>query len=152
MMMQLPATDKGIQTLEYAKTVEIAAPADVVFESILLQVGPENQLPDGTPMPMKIEAWPGGRWFRDLGDNKGHLWGFVQVIKPPLLLELNGPLFMSYPGVSHIQYRVVTDRNKSVLKFLHRAMGLIPPDHKEGVVEGWNHILKRIAEAAEKKA
>ena len=24
---------------------------------------------------MKLEAWPGGRWFRDLGDGNGHLWG-----------------------------------------------------------------------------
>ncbi len=32
-------------------------------------------------MPMKLEAWPGGRWFRDLGDGNGHLWGHVQAIK-----------------------------------------------------------------------
>ena len=41
---------------------------------------------------MKIEPWPGGRWYRDLGNNAGHLWGHVQVIKPPTLLEICGPL------------------------------------------------------------
>ena len=48
--------------------------------------------------PMVIEPWPGGRWYRDLGNNAGHLWGHVQVIKPPTLLELCGPMFMSFPA------------------------------------------------------
>jgi hypothetical protein len=48
-------------------------------------------------MPMKIEPWPGGRWYRDLGDNDGHLWRHVQAIKQPTLLEIYGPLMMSYP-------------------------------------------------------
>ena len=26
------------------------------------------------PIPMILEAWPGGRWYRDLGDNNGHFW------------------------------------------------------------------------------
>jgi hypothetical protein len=38
-------------------------------------------------MPLKIEPWPGGRWYRDLGDNNGHLWGHVQASKRPRLLE-----------------------------------------------------------------
>ena len=50
---------------------------------------------------MKIEAWPGGRWFRALGNNTGHLWDHVQSIKPPKLLEIHGPLFMSTPAISH---------------------------------------------------
>ncbi len=48
-------------------------------------------------MPMKIEPWPGGRWYRDLGDNNGHFWGHVQAIKRPTLLEITGPLLASYP-------------------------------------------------------
>ena len=57
-------------------------------------------------MPMKIEPWPGGRWYRDLGDGNGHFWGNVQAIKRPTLLEITGPLFMSYPVVSNVQYRL----------------------------------------------
>ena len=63
-------------------------------------MGPDNETPDGKPMPMKIEPWPGGRWYRDLGDDNGHLWGHVQAIKRPTLLEITGPLFMSYPASS----------------------------------------------------
>ena len=65
---------------------------------MLDQLGPEGQMPGGKPFPMKIEPWPGGRWYRDLGNNSGHLWGHVQVIKPPTLLEICGPLMMSYPA------------------------------------------------------
>ena len=50
-------------------------------------------------MPMMLEAWPGGRWFRDLGNGNGHLWGHVQAIKAPTLLEITGPLMMSFAVV-----------------------------------------------------
>ena len=96
--MATSLSEQVIQTLEVLKDEEIAAPIDIVFETILEQIGPYNETPDGTPLPMKIEPWPGGRWFRDLGNNTGHLWGHVQAIKPPTLIEIYGPLFMSYSG------------------------------------------------------
>ena len=76
-------------------------------------------------MPMKLEAWPGGRWFRDLGNNTGHFWGVVHAIKPPSLLEICGPLFMSTPAVSNIQYRLTEENGVTRLRFVHRAMGWI---------------------------
>jgi hypothetical protein len=150
------APEPTIQTLEIVKVEEIAAPPEIVFESILATIGPESELPDGTPFPMTIEPWPGGRWYRDLGDNTGHLWAHVQVIKPPMLLELSGPLFMSYPAISHVQYRVKTEGTgasaRSRLTIKHTAMGLIPPDHASGVHEGWEAELKAIRKRAEEKA
>ena len=65
---------------------------------------------------MKLEAWVGGRWFRDLGDNAGHLWGHVQVIKPPKLLEIVGPMMMSFPVASHVQYRLTEQPGGTLLK------------------------------------
>lgn len=109
-------------------------------------------MPDGTPFPMKLEPWPGGRLYRDLGNNTGHLWGHVQVIKPPTLLELCGPLFMSYPAANSVQYRLIAEGNSTRLKFTHRGLGLITAEHREGVVEGWAHALKRIREIAESRA
>src|SRR5215813_1890737 len=98
--------ESALKFLNIRKEIDIDAPIKVAFAAMLEQLGPENANPYG-PMPMKLEAWPGGRWFRDLGSNTGHLWGHVQVIKPPTLLEICGPLFMSYPVASHIQYRLV---------------------------------------------
>src|SRR5215831_7733728 len=57
-------------------------------------------------MPMLLEPWPGGRWFRDLGDGNGHLWGHVQAIKRPTPLEIAGPLMMSFAVASNVQYRL----------------------------------------------
>ncbi len=84
-------------------------------------------------MPMKLEAWPGGRWLRDLGDNNGHFWGHVQAIKRPTLLEISGPLFMSYAAVSNVQYRLSEANGGTLITFHHKAMGAIQDDHREGV-------------------
>lgn len=143
--------EQVIQTLEVVKDEEIAAPIDIVFETILEQMGPYNETRDGTSLSMKLEAWPGGRWYRDLGNNTGHFWGHVQAIKPPTLLEICGPLFMSYPATSNVQYRLTEENGVTRLQFSHRAMGLISPDHREGVGEGWGNILTRIREAAERR-
>jgi len=35
--------------------------------------------------------------------------------------------------------------------FLHRAVGLILPEHRDGMPEGWKYWLARIRELAERK-
>lgn len=136
--------------LNIQKQIDIDAPLAVAFEAMLEQLGPANETPHG-PMPMKLEAWPGGRWFRDLGKNAGHLWGHVQVIKPPTLLEITGPLFMSYAAISHVQYRLTEHGGKTRLALVHRAIGEIAPEHREGVNQGWQHMLNVVKKIAEKK-
>ena len=149
--MQTSTSEQAIQTLEVTKEEEIAAPIEVVFETLLEQLGPLNETGPGSPLLMTLEAWPGGRWYRDLGDNTGHLWGHVQVIKPPALLEICGPLFMSYPAISHLRIRLTAEGGATRLKFAHRAIGLITADHREGVSKGWSHILTRVRESAERR-
>lgn len=102
-------------------------------------------------MPMHLEAWPGGRWFRDLGNNTGHFWGTVQAIKAPSLLEISGPLFMSTPAVSNLQYRLTEENGLTRIRFVHRAMGWIGEGDR-GVDVGWTDLLTRIRTAAEKRA
>jgi uncharacterized protein YndB with AHSA1/START domain len=141
--------EQAVQTFEIVKEEEIAAPIDIVFETILEQMGPLNSTPE-KPMPMVLEAWPGGRWFRDLGNGAGHFWGVVQAIKPPALLEIHGPLFMSTPAVSNLQYRLSEENGVTRLRFVHRAMGWIG-DGDRGVDAGWTQLLTRIREAASKR-
>ncbi|MCE9545369.1 MAG: SRPBCC domain-containing protein [Planctomycetia bacterium] len=147
-----PSTDQSFKTMEVLKTVDIAAPIEIAFEAILEELGPDAQLMDGTAYPFKLEAWTGGRWYRDLGNNAGHLWGYVQVIKPPTLLEIWGPLMMSYPAINHIQYRLTAEGSGTRLAFTHRGMGLILPQHSDGMPEGWGHWAGRIQQRAERKA
>jgi hypothetical protein len=146
------APDPTIQTLHVLKEITIDAPVEVVWESILEEVGPGGTHEDGSSMPMKLEAWPGGRWYRDLGNNAGHLWGHVQVIKPPKLLELCGPMFMSYPVASHVQYRLAAENGKTLLKLTHRAFGLIDPEHARNVNVGWGEVIESIVKIAKRRA
>ena len=135
--------------LHIEQQIDIDAPLAMAFAAMLEQLGPANSSPHG-PMPMTLEAWPGGRWFRDLGNNAGHFWGHVQVIKPPTLLEVTGPLFMSYPAVSHVQYRLGLQGQGTRLTLVHRALGEIAADHREGVKAGWGHMLAGMKALAEK--
>jgi uncharacterized protein YndB with AHSA1/START domain len=150
--MSTDLTAKPYETVEIKKELDIAAPIEIAFEAMLDELGPDAQMGDGTPMPFKLEAWPGGRWFRDLGKSSGHLWGHVQVIKPPTLLEICGPLMMSYPAMNHIQYRFTAQGNGTRLTFLHRGMGLITPQHRDGMPQGWGHWAEKIRDRAERKA
>ena len=145
-------SEQAIETVEIQKTVDIDAPIEFAFEALLDELGPDAQHGDGTPMPLKLEPWPGGRWFRDLGNNSGHLWGHVQVIKPPKLVEICGPMMMSYPAVNHIQYRLTAQGNGTRLAFVHRGMGQITPEHRDGMPKGWGIWLDRIRQTAERKA
>ena len=148
--MSISPTIPGIESLSVVITREmhIKASLETTFESLLEQLGPENETPEHK-MPMKLEAWPGGRWYRDLGDNNGHLWGHVQAIKRPTLLEITGPLFMSYAVANNLQYRLSEERGGTLLTFHHKAFGIIPEDHRRGMNEGWGHILSRIVARAE---
>ncbi len=136
-------------TLNITQEIQIRAPLDVTFAALLEQLGPHNEVEDGKPMPMKIEPWPGGRWYRDLGDGNGHFWGHVQAIKRPTLLEISGPLFMSYPVVSNVQYRLTEADGGTLIQFHHTALGLIQEDHRQGVSSGWSHIHERVRKQAE---
>jgi hypothetical protein len=137
-------------SLKVNQEIRVRASLEATFAALLEELGPASQLPDGTPMPMKIEPWPGGRWFRDLGNNSGHFWGTVQAIKQPTLLEINGPLFMSYPAVNNVQYRLSQEGDETVIKFCHAGFGLISDDHRKGVTTGWNSIHERVRKNAEK--
>ena len=138
-------------TLSVTEEIHVRAPLEATFAALLEQLGPFNAVADDKPMPMKIEPWPGGRWYRDLGDGNGHFWGVVQAIKRPTLLEISGPLFMSYPVVSNVQYRLSQVDGGTLIQFRHAALGLIQDDHRKGVTQGWGYMnagVRKRAEAA----
>jgi len=137
-------------TLKVVEEIHVRASIEKTFEALLEQLGPLNEVPEKGPMPMKLEAWPGGRWYRDLGAGDGHYWATVQAIKRPTLLEFYGPLFMSYPVSSNLQYRLSEEPGGTLIQFRHVALGLIDEDHRKGVVKGWSSIHARVKAAAER--
>ncbi|HTW57350.1 MAG TPA: SRPBCC domain-containing protein [Terriglobales bacterium] len=145
-------TELEALTINITQEIHVRAPLAVTFETLLEQLGPENERPDGVRMNMKIEPWPGGRWYRDLGDNNGHFWAVVQAIKRPTLLELHGPLFMSYAAISNLQYRLSEKDGGTLIRFHHKAFGFIDDEHRKGVSSGWTHTHEKIRKQAESRA
>jgi len=134
--------------LDLQQNVEIKAAIGEVYRQTLYRLGEGNMNAEGQPMQMVLEPWAGGRWFRDRGNGVTHLWGHVQVVKAPVLLELSGPMFMSYPVINHIELKLEEIAGGTKLSLRHRAFGFIDPEHRKGVHGGWANILKQIANDA----
>ncbi len=143
-------TQQDVQILEVAKEIEIAASIDIVYESLLEQLGPLSETPDGEALLMTLEGWPGGRLYRDLGGNAGWCWGHVQVIEPPRRLEIWGPHFMQYPAVAHFQYLLSERDGLTVLKFNYRVIGVI--EEADRVNVGRCEFMQRVRKMAESRS
>jgi len=152
--MNLTAEAREEMTVKIEQEIQVKASMETTFDALLLEIGPNNVNMEGKSMNLRIEAWPGGRWFRDLGDNNGHNWGHVQAIKRPTLLEFSGPLMMSFAAVNSVQWRLSEVDGGTLIKFHHYGFGLIPENFKTGMPNGWasmNERVKKVAEAGKKK-
>ena len=135
-------------TFTITEEIFVTASIDDTFDSLITQMGRQNVHLDGTPMPMMIETRPGGRWYRDLGGENGHLWGFVQSIKRPSLLEIWGPLFMSTAASSNVMYRLSEKDGGTLITFKHTLLGP-PPEDSGRLGQGWAGLHARVKRAAE---
>jgi hypothetical protein len=139
-------------TLDISQNIEIEAAIGDAYRALVRRLSTENSTPDNKAMPMVLEEWPGGRWFRDLGAGQGHLWGFVQVIKPPNLIEIQGPMFMSYAVAGHLQLRLTQIAGGTELSLRHQVLGFVQENHREGVTHGWDFLLQSVKEMSEQSA
>ncbi|MFM9903321.1 MAG: SRPBCC family protein [Pyrinomonadaceae bacterium] len=131
-------------TIDVQQEAVINGSIDDVFKGVIYRFGKGSTTSDGTSMDLDIEEFAGGRWIRDRGDGIQHLWGHVQTIKAPTLLELSGPMFMSYPVLNHIEIKLEEVDGGTKIMFRHRALGLLDAQHREGLKDGWDHILANI--------
>jgi Activator of Hsp90 ATPase homolog 1-like protein len=140
------------QTFTIAEEIHVRASIDETFASLIAQMGRLNETPDGKPLPMVLEPRPGGRWYRELGSDNGHMWGFVQSIKRPTLLEIWGPLFMSTAATSNLLYRLTETPDGTLITFKHTLVGPFPEDHRSQISTGWTALHARVRKAAEAAA
>src|SRR6201996_1238010 len=148
------ATEQTLEdlTLTINQEIHIKAPLDTTFAALLEQLGPGNETPDGKSLNMQIEAWPGGRWYRDLGDGNGHFWAHVKAIVRPSLLEFVGPLFASFPFASNVQYHLSEADGGTLITFRHTALGFVPEEMKPNINKGWSAMNDRVRKHAEASA
>ena len=147
MTTMLSGTEQA--TIVISEEIEVEASLDTTFASLLVQMGRQNETPEGKPLPMIIEPQPGGRWYRDLGGDNGHLWGFVQSIKRPTLLEIWGPLFISTGATSNLIYRLSESNGVTLLTFRHSIVGPVPDEFRQHMAPGWSALHQRVKQAAE---
>jgi uncharacterized protein YndB with AHSA1/START domain len=145
-----PALDQ--LTLDITEETLVRAPIAAAFDALLEEIGPSARGHEDTPMPMKLEPWPGGRWYRDLGDGNGHFWGQVQAIKRPSLLELTGPMMMSFAVASNVQYRLKEVDGGTLITLRHTALGLFPDGYRAPLTQGWKGIFDRVRQRAERSS
>ena len=151
-MMTTTAPVSENQTFTITEEIRVRATLEQTFQSLMAHMGRLNETPEGMPLPMVLEAYPGGRWYRDLGGENGHLWGFVQSIKRPVLLEMWGPLFMSTAATSNLQYRLSETPDGTLIKFTHTLVGPFPEEHRSRLATGWTALHARVRKAAETAA
>jgi uncharacterized protein YndB with AHSA1/START domain len=145
------AVASAIENLSFTISQEMRVRSSIstTFAALLEELGPSNQDPNGAPMPMTLEAWPGGRWFRDLGDGNGHFWGHVQAIKRPTLLEISGPLMISAAVLSNVQHRLSEIEGGTLITLRHSAFGFVPDGHRDGFSKGWTLLFDRVRRRVE---
>ena len=130
--------------------VLIRAPRARVFEALTRDIGQWwafRLTQEGSTLV--LEPRVGGRFFEDLGDGQGALWGIVQHIKRPEILRLNGALgMMRDPVVSVYTYELIeAEDNATRLKLTHRAAGEPAPQAEENYRGGWGKLLGRYLKA-----
>ncbi|MFI4897125.1 MAG: SRPBCC domain-containing protein [Phycisphaerales bacterium JB059] len=123
--------------------VRIAKSPERVWAGLTTGVGSWWRGQKGEDLGMVLEPRPGGRLYRDLGQDTGHFWGVVQVIKPPSLLEITGPLFFSAAVLSHLSFRIREEGGGSVVRLTQSVNGEVGEDfitHAEG---GWRQVMEK---------
>lgn len=121
--------------------IEISAAPGDVFRGVIDQLKNLDTDEPGKTLKLELEEWPGGRWFRDLGAGTGHLWGFVQSIKPPVLIEIYGPLMISSAVANNLIIRIEAVPNGAKVKLRHQCLGDVPEAFRKGMGEGWGMVL-----------
>ena len=139
--------------LNIEQSIEIKAAPEKVFEGLIQNLCDMEGEPGKPRLKLQLERKPGGRWYRDLGSDSGHLWGFVQSIKPPTLLEIFGPLMISNPVACHLIVRLAPVAGGTKLVLKNEVFGPVPEEYREGMKgmgDGWGQMLSALKKDAER--
>ena len=138
-----------MQTFTITEEILVRASLEKTFASIITQLGRQNETGDGKPLPMMLETHPGGRWYRDLGGDNGHLWGFVQSIKRPVLLEILGAAV--HVDRSDVEHAVPADGDRRRVADHVQAHGgrPVPGGVSRASGDGWKAMHERVRRTAE---
>ncbi len=140
------------ESFEIEVEIRVSAPRERVFTALTTGVGRWWHLrirQHDLSTTMVLEPHVGGRFFEDLGDGTGALWGTVLDFLPPKLLRIGGPLSMRTPVTCVFEYHLEEDGNDTIVKFQHRCFGWFEASMKEKHVAGWRQLFDALKAYAE---
>ena len=143
--MSEPALSKaGQYSYQIEQEVLVRASRDQVFDALTRDIGKwwAFRIAD-KGSELTLEPRVGGRFFEDLGNGEGALWGTVMYIRRPEKIRLNGPLGISAPVVSNYIYELVEADGGTLLKLSHRIFGDVDAKVEESHRTGWGKLLNR---------
>lgn len=124
--------------------IVIAASPEAVQRAVVEDIGEWFVSPENSQgMQLRIEPVVGGRVYRDLGDDQGHLWGHISVLKPGLI-EIVGPFASMTPSYNLVRFRFTeSSPGNTKVEFTHQAVGAVSEELLEGAPEGWKMVLEQ---------
>lgn len=136
------------RAFESEQEIAINAPRDRVFDALINDVSHWWAYRFHENSTVRLEPWPGGRFYEDSGANDGALWGTVTYVKRPEIIRLHGCLGMlDRPVVSVYSYELVDANGSTVLKLRHRCIGDLDPKWAKAHGDGWGELLGKFLKA-----
>ena len=104
---------------------------------------------------LTLEPRVGGRFMSERRDgSESRFFGTVAHLEPQKLLRIIGPMGMTHlPVTSSMIWELGPKKGgkATMLRFCHRAYGMMTPDAKKQYSHGWKLFLAQLKTLAEKK-
>lgn len=136
------------------REIMIHAPRPRVFNALINQTGAwwvePYRLAKGTHT-IVLEPRVGGRLYEDWGGGQGGLWGIVTSIKKDEWVELTGAIGMSDIAHGWVRIELTDSSGGTHVRLYHRAFGQLTPKTESNYAGGWEFLLGKLRDHAEKK-
>ncbi|GAC1592136.1 MAG: SRPBCC family protein [Acidimicrobiales bacterium] len=127
---------------EFATTIDIEAPPEIVFEHLVTREG----LLAWIGQHVELDATPGGVFSLDIEGNL--IRGQYLEVDPPHAVVVSWGVLGSEllpPGSSRVEFRLTPTATGTRLDLTHSGL---PAEEQPKHAEGWTHFLARLAETA----
>lgn len=132
-----------LDSFQIEQDIVIQAKKETVFKALTEGIGSWWHFRVGVKGTKLIfEPQLGGRFYEDWGNGEGALWGNVTFFKRNEEIRMNGLLGMSGAVNSSYSYKLIEDRDKTILQLSHQAVGILEPHWEEAHRHGWNELLQ----------
>lgn len=122
--------------------IRIGAPASRVFGAMVGEIGMWFwRGEEGTDPPAKLEAWAGGRFFREWGEGNTELFATVGLIKKDRQLRLLGSIGGRHAIASVADLVLEEEGDETLVRVTHRVSGEVTDAEVGDYESGWHDEL-----------